>query len=326
MNDLISVIVPIYNVEKYLKKCIDSILKQTYTNLEIILVDDGSPDNCGKICDEYAKKDKRIKVLHKKNGGLSDARNKGIEIAKGRYIYLIDSDDIITKDSIEILYKNIIETKKDISIGRISTFTEENNMRTEDCEECIEVYDTKEAIEHLLYNTKYTSSSAGKLFLASIFKDTKFPVGKKYEDLATVYKLIYNSSNGVVATNKIVYNYFVARQGSIMNEKFSATRMEALYFTEEILEFVKQKFPDIENAAITRLIIECRDILVEIPKKYEYKEFEKYVYNYIKKYRIRTLLNKKLPLKQKIALSPILFGKKVIRLAWDLKMKIKELR
>ena len=115
-NNLISIIVPIYNVEKYLKKCIDSIINQTYKNLEIILVDDGSPDNCGKICDEYAKKDNRIKVIHKENGGVSSARNVGVENATGEYIGFVDSDDYIEKDMYEVLINNLKKENADISI------------------------------------------------------------------------------------------------------------------------------------------------------------------------------------------------------------------
>ena len=109
-NSLISVIIPVYKVEKYLSKCVESIINQTYKNLEIILVNDGSPDNCGEICDEYAKKDSRIKVIHKENGGLSDARNAGIEIASGQYIAFVDSDDYIASN----MYERMYETKKDI--------------------------------------------------------------------------------------------------------------------------------------------------------------------------------------------------------------------
>ena len=104
MKDLITIVVPVYKVEQYLDKCVNSIINQTYKNLEIILVDDGSPDNCGKMCDEYAKNDNRIVVIHKENGGLSDARNAGIEIAKGKYISFIDSDDYVTEDYVEFLY------------------------------------------------------------------------------------------------------------------------------------------------------------------------------------------------------------------------------
>ena len=110
---LISIIVPIYNVELYLEKCIESIINQTYKNLEIILVDDGSTDSCGKICDEYAKKDNRIKVIHKINGGLSDARNKGMEIAKGKYIGFVDGDDYVASDMYETLYKFSVKNSLD---------------------------------------------------------------------------------------------------------------------------------------------------------------------------------------------------------------------
>lgn len=325
MKNLITVVVPIYNVEKYLNKCIESILKQTYTNLEIILVDDGSTDNCGKICDEFADKDKRIIVIHKKNGGLSDARNTGINIAKGKYITFIDSDDFITENAIELLYNNIVKYRKEISVGLINTFTNENGIKINKKNEIIWVYDREQAMEQLLYNSIYTSSTAGKLFETKLFKNIRFPYGKKYEDLATVYKLVFES-NGVVISNQIVYNYFTARQGSIMNEKFSPTRMDALYYTEDILKFIKEKIPDIEDAAIIRLVIECRDILVEIPNKEEYKEYEEYAYKYIKKYKLKTIFNKKLPLKRKVSLLPILFGKKSIKIAWKLKMKIKELK
>ena len=115
-QDLISVIIPIYNVEQYLDRCIDSVKKQTYTNLEIILVDDGSPDNCGKMCDEYAEDDKRIKVIHKENGGLSDARNAGIEIATGEYITFIDSDDYVSLDYVEYMYKLLKDAGAKLSI------------------------------------------------------------------------------------------------------------------------------------------------------------------------------------------------------------------
>lgn len=323
MEELISVVVPIYNVEKYLNRCIDSILKQTYKNLEIILIDDGSPDNCPQICDEYVKKDNRIQVIHKKNGGLSDARNSGINIAKGKYITFVDSDDLILENSIETLHNNIKQYKKDISVGQIKTFSKENDINEiEKIQEINNVYDTKQAIEKLLYNTEYTSSTAGKLFKTDLFKNIKFPFGKKYEDLATVYKLIFES-NGVVVSNKTVYQYFVARQDSIMNEKFSSSRMDALYFTEEILEFVKNKYPDIEISAITRLIIECRDILVEIPKNKEFEDYRKYLNKYIKKYRYKVIFNKKLPNKRRIALLPILFGEKIIKIAWIIKNRIR---
>ena len=119
MEDLISVIIPVYNVEKYLPECIESVLKQTHTNLEIILVDDGSPDNSPQICDEYAQKDSRIKVIHKENGGVSSARNEGLKIAKGEWISFIDADDWVEKNFCEILLNKAVKTQSDIALCRI---------------------------------------------------------------------------------------------------------------------------------------------------------------------------------------------------------------
>lgn len=324
-NDLITIVIPIYNVESYLKKCIDSVLQQTYRNLEIILVNDGSTDGCPEICDEYKKVDKRIIVIHKKNGGLSDARNAGIQNSHGKYILFVDSDDFIKKECVEILYKNIKEYNKDISIGQIEQFSIYEEVKEKNIKQIIWQYNKIEAMEQLLYNTRYTSSTAGKLFLTDLFKEIRFPFGKKYEDLATVYKIIY-ASNGVVVTNKEVYNYFIARTESIMHEKFSETRMDALYFTEEILWFIKKAIPKIEIAAVTRLLIEARDIFVEIPNNGVYEQQENYVYNYIKKYRTKVVFNPKLPIKRKIAILPVLFGKKMIRFAWKLKLRLKRKR
>ena len=130
MEDLITVIVPVYKVEKYIRKCIESIINQTYKNIEIILVDDGSPDDCGKICDEYAKKDNRIKAIHKENGGLSDARNKALDLTNGKYVIFVDSDDYIEKNAIEYLYQLMQKYNTDIAIGLVNPIYdgEKNNI------------------------------------------------------------------------------------------------------------------------------------------------------------------------------------------------------
>ena len=130
-TELISVIIPVYKVEKYIERCITSVKKQSYFNIEIILVDDGSPDNCGIICDKYAETDSRIKVIHKKNGGLSDARNAGLDIATGQYICFIDSDDYIEKDTLKDMYNNIVMTRADITICNYYTVDSEGNKQWE---------------------------------------------------------------------------------------------------------------------------------------------------------------------------------------------------
>ena len=166
--DLISVIVPVYNVEKYLDKCIQSIVDQTYTNLEIILVDDGSPDNSGAICDEWAEKDNRIKVIHKANGGLSDARNAGLDIATGEYIAFVDSDDYIELDFYDKLYNVIKATNCDISICNLRKVYENNNVSVNNCDTFeITEYSTTEAMSALI-DDKIRQVVWNKLYKADI--------------------------------------------------------------------------------------------------------------------------------------------------------------
>ena len=187
MKDLISVIIPVYKVEEYINRCIDSVINQTYKNLEIILVDDGSPDGCPKICDEYAKKDSRIRVIHKQNGGLSDARNVGIDNANGKYITFIDSDDWIPIDSINILYKNLINTKSEISSGCLLEVFSDNRKNYSNND--YEVYSKIEGLKNLFLLHDISNSASGKIYDISLFDNIRYPVGKLYEDLGTTYKL-----------------------------------------------------------------------------------------------------------------------------------------
>ena len=187
--DKISIIVPFYNVEKYAPKCIESIINQTYTNLEIILVDDGSPDTCGKICDDYALKDGRIKVIHKKNAGLSDARNVGIKEATGKYIGFVDGDDYIEKDMYKYLYNLIKENNADISICGVEEVYEDGSIQDEKAKESIEILSKEDAIKELLLDKKVRSHAWDKLYKRELFENIEYPYGRKMEDIATTYKL-----------------------------------------------------------------------------------------------------------------------------------------
>ena len=240
-TDLISVIVPIYNVEKYLNRCVDSIINQTYKNLEIILVDDGSPDNCGKICDEYAKKDKRIKVIHKKNGGLSDARNAGIDLAKGKYIGFVDSDDYIEKDMYSYLYNLVLENNAQISICNWYEVNEneriDKNIKFNDF-----TIGKDRAIEMLIQDKIIKNYAWNKLYDISLFKkyDIRYPYGRKMEDVGTTYKLFYYSKK-IAIGNKPEYNYII-RSNSIMNSKnfqFYVDYYEIMYERYNFLESVR---------------------------------------------------------------------------------------
>ena len=153
MNSLISVIVPIYNVEKYLDRCVESIINQTYKNLEIILVDDGSPDNCTQMCDDYAKKDSRIRVVHKENGGLSDARNAGMEVATGEYVSFIDSDDYISLDFYETLFQTMIDNDSDIVECSVVKFYENGKFDEYSDDQMIKNFNTVDGLEGLIVKT-----------------------------------------------------------------------------------------------------------------------------------------------------------------------------
>lgn len=245
MNDLISVILPIYKVEKYLKKCIESILTQTYKNLDIILVDDGSPDKCGEIIEEFRKKDKRIRTIHQNNGGLSAARNNGIKIANGKYIVCIDSDDWIEKDMIEVLYKNIVNTNSDISIcefieedeyGKILSNKKYNN-------EIIE-FSSIEALRSLIKQDILTNHAWNKLYKKNLFDEIEYPKGQLMEDVSTTYKL-FEKANKIVYQNTVLYHYI--QRGTSILGNISEKRIndqELAFFDRN--KYLMKKYPKLK--------------------------------------------------------------------------------
>lgn len=239
MNDLISLIIPIYKVEDYLSRCIDSILRQTYVNLEVILVDDGSPDSCGQICDEYARKDARIRVIHKKNGGLSDARNAALDIAQGEYITFIDSDDWINIEYVKKLYELISNTNSDIAVCNFIR-TSEEKLSYSDFKEEIHVFSNLEALEQL--TGKFYEQlviACGKLYKKGLFKTIRFPVGKLHEDEFITYKLIYKAKKIVLTTAQLLYYW--QREDSIMGASSSLkSRFHAIEALKERAIFLEE--------------------------------------------------------------------------------------
>lgn len=211
---LISIVVPIYNVEKYLRACIDSILVQTYRNLEIILVDDGSPDGCSTICDEYKEKDQRIIVIHQKNRGLSGARNAGIDIAKGQYIGFVDSDDTIEPRMFEVLWNNIQSSGAGISICGRKIVDEKGNMFNKKYtrQEQI-VLDGKEAIIEMNSHRSFDMAAWDKLYDIELWEDIRYPEGKLSEDFFVIYQLL-DKAKKVVWTPEPLYKYLL-RSNSI---------------------------------------------------------------------------------------------------------------
>jgi len=298
---LISVIIPIYNVEPYLQKCVESVLAQTYANLEIILVDDGSPDNCGKICDEYAEKDKRIVVVHKENGGLSDARNAGLGIMKGEYVAFVDSDDWVLPKYIEDMYENLKKYNADISLSG-TVYVYENNKK--DMILAIDknegLYTQKEAVENLFYQRGIYPSACSKLYKRELFKAIRYPKGKLNEDSAITYKL-FCLCDKISYTNASNYCY-LQRIGSIENSVFLPKKMDAIDIVDEMVVWISENKPEYKNAAICRFIgMNLRIYRNIMRSKEKFLAEKKRIVGNIKKYRSNIIFNRKAKLKIRLA-------------------------
>lgn len=243
-NDLISVIIPVYNIEKYLGKCIKSVMEQTYKNIEIILVNDGSTDSCGKICDYYKKIDNRIVVIHKTNGGLSSARNEGLNVVKGSFVCFVDGDDYIENNMLEELKKNMDKYDSDISV---SNFYLINNTKKISIDESISknfCIQDKDKYIHI-YN-KYSSLTVpawNKLYKKNIFDNVRYPDGKIFED-ASVLCDILNNAKKVSYTLKPLYNYVYRKESITHNSKIEHSDRFS-YYDSRINFFIEKGYYDL---------------------------------------------------------------------------------
>lgn len=269
MNDLISVIIPVYNVEKYLFACVDSVLRQTYRNIEIILVDDGSTDQSGLMCDELKMKDSRIRVLHKKNGGLSDARNYGLDKANGRYVVFVDSDDVVSNRLVEYLYSLIINNHCDIGIcdpvhcypGETIEFVDETQHH---------VFDANAAIAEMLYQKSFLVAAWGKIYRMEFFNQIRFPFGMLFEDSAIMYKVFEQAENIVYGDAKL-YGY-MHREGSITTMKFSKRDCDILKIASEISKYMEGRNDILTNAARAYHASAAFRIYMNAPRNGEFVE------------------------------------------------------
>lgn len=255
MNPLISVIVPIYDVEKYLARCVDSIVNQTYKNLEIILVDDGSPDRCPQMCDDYAEKDSRIKVVHKKNGGLSDARNAGMAVATGEYISFIDSDDYVSDDFFECLLDVMNKENSDIAECSVVKFYEDNRFDEFSDDLSVKTYDTQDAMSALIAENPFHQHVWNKLYKIELVKDIPYAVGKLNEDEFWTYR-VFGRANKVARINKTMYYYF-QRSSSIMGVGYNIRRLDALEGKANRQKYIENNFPELSTQAKIDLYGSC---------------------------------------------------------------------
>lgn len=253
MEDLVSIIIPVYQVEKYLEKCLESVINQTYKKIEVILIDDGSKDNSGKICDEYAQKDKRIIVIHKNNEGVSKARNVGIECAKGTYITFVDSDDFIHKDYIEKLYELCKHNNADLSICGTKNILE-NEKVVKKSRKYKKNLDKEDGMKELLNEKYYTCVIWAKMYKKELFKNIRFNEKTKIaEDLEVLYKVLDKCKKISINTFENLYYYRIRDDSATVN-KYNSDWENEINISEEIIKFVEKKYPNVVNYAIKRYV------------------------------------------------------------------------
>lgn len=258
---LVSVVVPVYKVEQDIRKCVYSIQNQTHERLEIILVDDGSPDNCPQICDDFAENDPRIEVIHKENGGLSDARNVALDICKGDYILFVDSDDMIHSEMIESLLNLCITNGAEIAVCNYISVSS-NNFRYNEIASRVKLnadYEILSPSQALIYMMdvykKFQVSAWNKLYKATLLKKVRYPKGIYYEDIATTYKLIDQCNKIAYSHNE--YYFYQLRKNSITHSGFNKRDLDKIRNCTDLLEFVNKHYPEARNAAYVYKYVYC---------------------------------------------------------------------
>lgn len=323
MNPLISLVIPVYNVEKYLDKCMESVLAQTYDNFEVILVDDGSTDNSGKMCDEYAKRDSRVIVYHKPNGGLSDARNFGVEHCNADLVSFIDSDDYVTEDYLEYLWNLMDEYKADMSCGQCLIVHDYSPVEI-DCGNVLEeLLDTEQMLDRICY----TSVSADtRLYKKEYLLANPYPVGKLYEDLATTYKIVAQCKE-IAYSNKIL-GFWVMRDGSITRAKISEKQFDIFKAEEDLVKYYEEHYPKSVKAAYYRGMVAASGFMQRLFTYNDDNDNRRELFiiakKRVKKYILPTFFNGKASINMRILCIAIWLGYVPTFLACKIKSKMEK--
>lgn len=299
---MISIIIPVYNVSKYLDKCLQSVVTQTYSNIQIILVNDGSTDNSGEICDKWKKEDNRIEVIHKKNGGLSSARNIGIEKAQGKYLMFVDSDDIVSDNLCELLHNLLLENDADLAIcNTYHIFDSDNFMFQRDNKiEMVYCFDKNEAICNLWYQNIFLPSAWGKLYKKELFKQIRFTEGIIFEDIDIMHEIFY-LCNKIVYTDVKAYGY-VHHENSITTKKYNQKDNVILDICEKIMKFAVNKNTKIQQAAQSYYVTGALRVYLNAPDTDEYQEVIYKAKNILNLYGKKVLKDKNIRKKNRYAL------------------------
>jgi glycosyltransferase involved in cell wall biosynthesis len=312
MEPLISVIVPVYNVEAYLDQCIESIVAQSYRHLEILVVDDGSTDSSGEKCDQWAQRDERIQVFHQPNGGLSAARNTALDAMHGELVTMVDSDDVLRPDAIEVLYHIMGKHMASITVGGYVPFYDgDPQWPIEDQELSVRHFNQNQAIDAVFYQNGLTHSAWGRLYEASVLKGIRYPVGKNYEDLAVIYPLLLKCGR-VVKIKYALYGYR-QRQNSILGA-FSPKRADVLDICENLEKLMERQGPDYLPAIRSRLLSAYFNILLlsNQDKDNDHNVLKARCWEGIKRLRFKCLIDPKVRQKNKIGILASYLGRGVL--------------
>lgn len=314
MQELVSVIIPVYNVEQYLEKSVMSIVQQTYPYLEIILVDDGSTDRSAEICRELAQKNDQIRVVHKENGGLSSARNAGMKVATGEYIVFLDSDDYVDEDYVAYMYALIKEYN--VKLSACDLYKVFDDRVTNKGSDQVSVMSGKEALERMCYHDLVDTSANAKMYHRSLIPYLQFPEGKLFEDIGTLYQVWLNCDQ-MAYGHKSKYYYYI-RQNSIVTSQFNVKKMELLEMTDQMAEAVSARYPDLAEAVSRRQLYADFSTLNQLAntERTAYQSEKQLVMNRIKQHRKGKLLNKRVPLRDKLAIISLSFGLDAYQVAW----------
>ena len=309
----ISIIIPVYNVEKYLKKCIESILNQTFTNYEIILIDDGSTDNSKNICDEFSYKDSRIKVIHKNNTGAADSRNIGISLASGEYIGFVDSDDYIDPDMYESLYNLITKYKTDVAICGLLHEYPDKTINPYPAEEERSV-SGKEALKIALIGDKFSLNVYNKIYKKEMFNYIKFPNLKFAEDAYVVTRILYNSDSVAYSTSPKYH--WVHHFGSITTSNFDSKDWQVVKVYTENLEFIKNNCPELIKESTCRYYLAYFWVIDKMATSNSFilKSEINFALKTLRKGYIKILLNPYFNYKRKLSATVLLFSWRLYKL------------
>ena len=310
---LVSVIVPVYNTVDLLPRCVDSLLAQTYPTLEIILVDDGSPDGAGAICDAYAEKDSRVRVIHKGNGGLSDARNAGMEAMTGEWFAFVDSDDYVLPDYIGYLYGLVAEFDCQLAVSGFDVHFSDGN-RIERGTGARGAVDTRTCMERLYYDDFVTVGACAKLYHRSLLGDIRYPVGRLFEDAGTTYRFLLQCER--VAIGEVSHYIYAVRSQSIVTSAFSEKKFDLVDFSDEMCDETLALYPDLERAAMRRRVYVRFSTLNQMLDTDQCPERKRELIRFIRRHGFSVFFDPKAPGRDRAALLMLSLGFRLYRRAW----------